>query len=81
MKRRGTEWEKIFANHVSNKGLVKVNNKKKQTRQLGNRHFTEEDTQMANKHMKRCSTSLAIRKLQIKTRSTWLYTLTRMTKI
>lgn len=67
MKRRGTEWEKIFANHVSNKGLVKVNNKKKQTRQLGNRHFTEEDTQMANKQKTRFSASLTLREIQIQT--------------
>ena len=94
IQRQDTDWDKILANHLSDKGLVskiykefsKLNIEgtdnliRKQAKDM-NRHFTKEDRQVEKDYMKICSISLAIKEMKIKTTMRYYYMAIKMDQI
>ena len=94
IKREATVRENIFANDISDKGLIskiykeltglhsrKTNNPMKIWAKDLNRHFSKEDIQRAQRHRKRGSASLAIREMQMNTTMRYPLTPVRVANI
>ena len=93
-KRQPTDWEKIFTNPATDKGLISkiykelkkidfktLNNPIKNWGTELNREFSTEEFQMAKRHLRSCSTYLVIREMHTKTTLRYHLTPVRMAKI
>jgi replication-associated recombination protein RarA len=91
LKRLPTEWKRIFASYSVNKGLIsriyrelkklnpqRINTQMKKWAHELNREISKEEVQMASKYMRKCSTSLVIKEVQIKTALRCHLTLVKM---
>jgi hypothetical protein len=78
LKRLPREWEKIFSSYSSDKGLIsriyrELKKKKLNLQRISTplkkwaHELNREDVQMASKYIKKCSTSLTIKEMQVKT--------------
>ena len=92
MWRGNPQIRRVNDNHLSNNGLIsRVYKQLLQEHQQAtrlfkwamgvNRHFSKDDIQKANTHMKRCSTSSAIREMQVKTMMRYYITYKKITII
>ena len=77
----GSSWEELP--HVQGKITIWLSNPTSRHKSWGNQnqHFSKDNIQIANKHMKRCSASLITREMQIKTTMKYHLTPVRVTTI
>ena len=82
VKRQPSEWEKVRTNETTDKGLIsKIHTLLIELKTRKTKNLIKKWENDLNKHVKRCSTSLIIREMQIKTTIRYHLTLVRMAVI